>query len=79
MVGDTEKTTSFGTGIQDQTQGFITFTAEDEMTPWEETINRDLFTEAEDDYYAHFTELRWCAATSRPARNTTSRPCSGAG
>ena len=54
MVGDTEKTTSFGTGIQDQTQGFITFTAEDEMTPWEETINRDLFTEAEDDLYARF-------------------------
>src|SRR5690606_7863266 len=42
MIGDTEKNTSWGTGIESQTQGFITFSAEDDLTVWEETINRDL-------------------------------------
>lgn len=42
MIGDTEKNTSWGTGIESQTQGFITFSAEDDLTIWEETINRDL-------------------------------------
>lgn len=42
MIGDTEKNTSWGTGIEAQTQGFVTFSAEDDLTMWEETINRDL-------------------------------------
>jgi HK97 family phage portal protein len=52
MIGDTEKSTSWGTGIDSQTQGFVTFSAEDDLTTWEETINRDLITE--DDLYARF-------------------------
>lgn len=52
MIGDTEKSTSWGTGIEQQTQGFLTFSAEDDLTTWEETINRDLVTEA--DIYARF-------------------------
>lgn len=54
MIGDTEKNTSWGTGIEAQTQGFVTFGAEDDLTTWEETINRDLITDEEDDLYARF-------------------------
>ncbi|MET3662493.1 phage portal protein [Aquamicrobium ahrensii] len=53
MIGDTEKNTSWGTGIESQTQGFITFSAEDDLTIWEETINRDLIGD-EADVYARF-------------------------
>jgi HK97 family phage portal protein len=52
MIGDTEKSTSWGSGIDSQTQGFVTFSAEDDLTSWEETINRDLVDE--DDIYARF-------------------------
>lgn len=52
MIGDTEKSTSWGSGIDSQTQGFVTFSAEDDLTGWEETINRDLVVE--DDIYARF-------------------------
>ena len=54
MIGDTEKSTSWGTGIDAQTQGFVTFTSEDDLTTWEETINRDLILEDEADLYARF-------------------------
>ena len=52
MIGDTEKSTSWGSGIDSQTQGFVTFSAEDDLTTWEETINRDLIVD--DDMYARF-------------------------
>lgn len=52
MIGDTEKSTSWGSGIDSQTQGFVTFSAEDDLTTWEETINRDLIVN--DDMYARF-------------------------
>lgn len=54
MVGDTEKSTSFGTGLEQQTQGFVTFTAEDDLTTWEETIARDLVPDDEPDLYVRF-------------------------
>jgi len=54
MIGDTEKSTSWGTGIDSQTQGFVTFTSEDDLTTWEETINRDLVGDDEPDIYALF-------------------------
>jgi len=53
MIGDTEKSTSWGTGIDSQTQGFVTFSAEDDLTTWEETINRDLIGD-DPDVYARF-------------------------
>lgn len=53
MIGDTEKNTSWGTGIEAQTQGFVTFSAEDDLTIWEETINRDLIGD-DVDVYARF-------------------------
>lgn len=54
MIGDTEKSTSWGTGIDSQTQGFVTFSAEDDLTTWEEAINRDLVTDNDNDIYARF-------------------------
>ena len=54
MIGDTEKSTSWGTGIDSQTQGFVTFSAEDDLTTWEETINRDLVPANDNDIYARF-------------------------
>lgn len=54
MAGDTEKSTSWGTGIDSQTQGFVTFTSEDDLTGWEETINRDLIGFDDPDIYARF-------------------------
>lgn len=54
MIGDTEKSTSWGTGLEQQTQGFVTFSAEDDLTTWEETIARDLIGDDEDDVYARF-------------------------
>lgn len=54
MIGDTEKSTSWGTGIETQTRGFVTFCAEDDLTTWEETINRDLISDDEPDIYARF-------------------------
>ena len=53
MIGDTEKSTSWGTGIEQQSIGFVTFTLEDHLTTWEETIERDLIVD-EDDIYARF-------------------------
>ncbi|MBZ9985679.1 phage portal protein [Mesorhizobium sp. BH1-1-5] len=54
MIGDTEKSTSWGTGLEQQTQGFITFSAEDDLTTWEETITRDLIPADEPNLYVRF-------------------------
>lgn len=54
MIGDTEKSTSWGSGIEQQSIGFVTYTLEDHLTTWEETINRDLIGDAEPSVYARF-------------------------
>jgi HK97 family phage portal protein len=55
MIGDTEKSTSWGTGIEQQTQGFLAFSAEDDLVTWEETINARLLTaDDEASHYARF-------------------------
>lgn len=68
MIGDTEKSTSWGSGIESQTQGFVSFSAEDDLVTWEETINRDLVDDPR--VYARFNrsslvraniEARWNA------------------
>jgi HK97 family phage portal protein len=53
MAGDTEKSTSWGTGIEEQTNGFVTYTLEDHLTMWEEGITGDL-TPDDSDLYALF-------------------------
>lgn len=56
MLGDTEKSTSWGTGIEAQTTGFMAYTLEDYLTAWEETGRRDLLTPAEaEKFYLRFT------------------------
>lgn len=55
MVGHTEKSTSFGAGIEQQMIGFLTFT----LNPWlvriEQAIKKDLLSTAErSKYYAKF-------------------------
>ncbi len=54
MLGDTEKSTSWGSGLAEQKDGFLTFTIEDSLTMWEEAIKRDCITEKEPDIYARF-------------------------
>jgi len=60
MIGDTEKSTSWGTGIAEQKQGYLTFTAEDDLIMWEEGINADLI--AEPDIYARFNRAAFMRA-----------------
>ena len=54
MIGDTEKSTSWGTGIEQQSIGFVAYTLEDHLTTWEETIARDLIDPTRTDLYARF-------------------------
>lgn len=54
MLGDTEKSTSWGSGIEQQSIGFVAYTLEDHLTMWEEAGNRDLFTEKESALYLRF-------------------------
>ncbi len=72
MIGDTEKSTSWGTGIEQQGIGFVAYTLEDSLTTWEEAINRDL-TDDRSNLYARFNraalvkgdiKTRWEAYTS---------------
>ena len=47
MLGATEKTTSWGSGIEQQGIGFVTYTLNDWLKTWEEAIKRDLIAERE--------------------------------
>ena len=47
MYGDTSKATSWGTGIEAQGAGFVTWTANDWFVMWEQALERDLLSEAE--------------------------------
>lgn len=54
MIGDTEPSTSWGSGLEQQSTGYVTYTAEDHLTMWEESIARDLLKRTETDIYARF-------------------------
>jgi HK97 family phage portal protein len=55
MIGDTERSTSWGTGIEAQAQGFVTYTLEDHLTMWEQAIGTDCLDPVIDrDIYARF-------------------------
>lgn len=55
MIGDTEKTTSWGTGIEQQSIGFVQYTLEEYLTMWEESLNRDVLDPSKDaDLYFRF-------------------------
>jgi HK97 family phage portal protein len=44
LVGDTEKSTSWGTGIEQQMRGFLNITMMPDLTAWSQAIARDLLT-----------------------------------
>lgn len=54
MLGDTEKATSWGSGIEQQSIGFVNYTLLDYLAAWTEAIDRDLIDEKESDIYSHF-------------------------
>lgn len=55
MIGDVEKTTSWGTGIEQQMQGFINFTMSYWLKLWEQCIYRDLIPpEDRREYFSEF-------------------------
>jgi len=53
MIGDTEKSTSWGTGIEQQQIGFLQYTLRRWLVTWEQAIWQQ-FIEAEGSYYAEF-------------------------
>lgn len=46
MIGDSEKTSSWGTGVEQITLGFVKFTLQPHLARWEEEMNRKLFRRA---------------------------------
>ncbi len=46
MIGENEKTSSWGTGVEQITLGFVRFTLKPMLVRWEEEINRKLFRRA---------------------------------
>jgi HK97 family phage portal protein len=46
MIGENEKTSSWGTGVEQITLGFVRFTIKPHLTRWEEELNRKLFRNA---------------------------------
>jgi len=55
MLADVEKSTSWGSGIEEQNIGFITHTMRPWLVLWEEELNRVLLLEKEkDDYFFEF-------------------------
>jgi len=51
MIGLEEKSTSWGSGLEQQKQGFVDFTGRPIATRWEQALNRDLLTEEEQDEF----------------------------
>jgi HK97 family phage portal protein len=47
LIGDVEKTTSWGTGIEQQNLGFLQYTLGGDIAMWEQAIERDLVAPAE--------------------------------
>lgn len=47
MIGATEKTTSWGSGLESQGTGFVTYTLSDWTKTWEESSKRDLLPESQ--------------------------------
>lgn len=46
LIGDNDKTSSWGTGIEQITLGFVKYTVKPHLTRWEEELNRKLFRNA---------------------------------
>lgn len=67
LYGDTEKSTSWGTGLEQQNIGFLQYTVQKDITIWEDALKRDCLAD-NPDLYAHFDTngfFRLDAATRR--------------
>jgi HK97 family phage portal protein len=53
MIGDTEKSTSWGSGIEQQQIGFLTFTLRPDLVTWEQRLTMDLIA-MPDKYFIEF-------------------------
>lgn len=51
MLGLTQKTTSWGSGIEQQSIGFVTYTLQDWFTMWSESLERDCLRDDDDALY----------------------------
>ncbi len=51
MIGLEEKSTTWGTGVEQQKQGFVDFTIRPWLTRWEQAMARDLLDEDEQEEY----------------------------
>lgn len=47
MIGATEKTTSWGSGIEQMGIGFVTYTLNDWLVTWQEALKRDVLNESD--------------------------------
>lgn len=47
MIGDTESSTSWGTGLEQQTQGFLNFALDPHLVAWEQSLEMTLLTTEE--------------------------------
>lgn len=55
MIGDVERSTSWGTGIEQQTIGFVQYTLMPWLVRWEQQLHRDLFLpEEREQFYPKF-------------------------
>lgn len=56
LYGDTDKSTSWGTGIEQQNLGFLQYTIQPHLTDWAEVLKRDCLSEKGMDsrLYVHF-------------------------
>lgn len=54
LYGDTEKSTSWGTGIEQQNIGFLQYTIQQWITVWEEAIQRDCLAAGDPSLYVRF-------------------------
>jgi HK97 family phage portal protein len=56
MVGLTSKTTSWGSGVYELSQGFINFTMMPWLTRWEQLVSKDLIVASDQYYMEYLTE-----------------------
>lgn len=54
MIGDTERSTSWGTGILEQTQGFLAYTLQPHINRFEQAINDALLRRGDTNRYVKF-------------------------
>ncbi len=58
LIGDVDRSTSWGTGIEQQTIGFVVYTMMPWLTRWEQSLNQQLLLDDERDTYFFKFELK---------------------